>query len=144
MTEDRASYNLDRFVRAQAGVHDRALAELREGAKRSCWMWYVFPQILGLGRSENARFYALASSGEALAYWRHDLLDHRLTESTEAMLGWAGKRDALSILGPIDTLKFISSMTLFEAVADDNGAIFGEALAAFADGKRDPLTLAAI
>src|SRR5690606_23731357 len=111
--------SLERFVRAQDGVYPQALSELRAGDKQSHWMWFVFPQIAGLGRSSTARFYALADRAEAEAYLKHELLGPRLTECTGALLGWAGKRSAEAILGSIDALKFRSSMTLFEACAAD-------------------------
>ena len=103
-------------------------------------MWFVFPQIAGLARSSTAQFYALAGRAEARAYARHVLLGPRLVECTQAMLGWAGKRDAERILGVVDALKFSSSMTLFEASADDS-APFAAALDAFYGGKRDAATL---
>jgi uncharacterized protein (DUF1810 family) len=131
---------LERFVEAQRPVYDQALAELRDGAKRSHWMWFIFPQIAGLGRSPTARFYALADAVEASAYLLHELLGARLRECTAAMLDWAGRKSPETILGPIDAMKFISSMTLFDAVAEGDD-IFAAALAAFNDGARDPLTL---
>jgi uncharacterized protein (DUF1810 family) len=103
-------------------------------------MWFVFPQIAGLGRSSTARIYAIADRAEAEAYSRHPLLGPRLTDCTEAMLGWAGKRSAERILGPVDALKFASSMTLFEACAADP-APFAAALDAFYGGERDAATL---
>jgi uncharacterized protein (DUF1810 family) len=131
---------LERFVEAQRPVYGEALAELRAGAKRSHWMWFVFPQLEGLGRSATARFYAIADAVEASAYLAHELLGPRLRECTSAMLGWAGRKSAEAILGPIDALKFASSMTLFDAVAEDDDC-FARALAAFNRGERDPLTL---
>jgi uncharacterized protein (DUF1810 family) len=132
--------SLERFVQAQSGIYAQALAELRAGAKRSHWMWFVFPQIAGLGRSPTAQFYAIARRAEAEAYARHELLGPRLVECTEAMLGWRGKRSAEAILGSVDGLKFRSSMTLFEACADDP-APFAAALDAFYGGERDAATL---
>lgn len=131
---------LDRFVAAQEGVYTQALAELRKGAKRSHWIWFVFPQIAGLGRSETARFYAIADLAEARAYLAHPLLGARLAECADAMLVWAGRRSAETILGPIDTLKFRSSMTLFEAAGGT--PCFARALDVFFDGRRDEQTLA--
>jgi len=131
---------LERFVEAQRSIFDEALAELRAGTKHSHWMWFVFPQIAGLGRSSTARFFAIADAMEAGAYLLHPLLGPRLRECTEAMLGWAGRKSAVAILGPVDTVKFISSMTLFDAVAEDDD-LFARALAAFNRGERDPLTL---
>jgi len=131
---------LERFVEAQRSIFDEALAELRAGTKHSHWMWFVFPQMAGLGRSSTARFFAIADAMEAGAYLLHPLLGPRLRECTEAMLGWAGRKSAAAILGPVDTVKFISSMTLFDAVAEDDD-LFARALAAFNRGERDPLTL---
>lgn len=131
--------SLARFHTAEQGVHEAALAELRAGAKRGHWMWFVFPQLAGLGRSETARYYAIADLGEARDYLADPLLAARLAECTRAMLGWAGRRSAEAILGPVDAMKFASSMTLFEAAG--GGALFGEALDAFFAGNRDEATL---
>ena len=131
---------LERFVEAQRSIYDQALDELRAGAKRSHWMWFVFPQIAGLGLSTTARFYAIVDAVEAYAYRTHPLLGRRLGECTDAMLGWSGRKTAEAILGPIDAKKFVSSMTLFDAVAEDDRR-FARALAAFNHGERDPLTL---
>ena len=103
-------------------------------------MWFVFPQIAGLGRSPTAHFYAISGRDEAAAYVRHPLLGARLREATEAMLGWAGRRSAERILGPVDALKFGSSMTLFEACTEDSQP-FARALDAFYAGQRDAATL---
>jgi uncharacterized protein (DUF1810 family) len=131
--------DLERFVAAQAPVHAQVLAELRQGRKQSHWMWFVFPQIAGLGRSATAAHYALASVAEARAYLRHPLLGPRLVEATEAALVHRG-RGAEAIFGPVDAIKLRSSMTLFEAAAD-GPAPFGEALEAFFGGERDAATL---
>ena len=131
---------MQRFVDAQERVYPQALAELRAGKKLSHWTWFVFPQIAGLGRSSTAQFYDLADRAEAQSYAWHPLLGPRLVECTQAMLGWAGKRDAERILGLVDALKFGSSMTLFEACADDP-APFAAALDAFCGGERDKATL---
>jgi uncharacterized protein (DUF1810 family) len=113
---------------------------LRAGKKLTHWMWFVFPQIAGLGRTSTARFFAIADRREAEIYDRHAVLGPRLRECTAAMMTWAEKRDAEAILGPIDVLKFRSSMTLFDAVAQDDHR-FVRALAAFNQGERDALTL---
>jgi uncharacterized protein (DUF1810 family) len=131
---------LERFVEAQRSTYGQTLAELRAGAKRSHWMWFVFPQIAGLGHSPTARFYAIADGVEARAYLTHPVLGPRLRQCTEAMLHWAGDKTAAAILGPIDATKFMSSMTLFDAVADGDEP-FARALAVFNRGERDPLTL---
>ena len=132
---------LERFVEAQRPIYDQALGEIVAGAKRSHWMWFVFPQIAGLGHSPTARRYAIRDAVEARSYLGHPLLGARLRECTAAMLGWAGRRSAEAILGPIDAMKFASSMTLFDTVADADDNPFAEALAAFCHGERDPLTL---
>jgi uncharacterized protein (DUF1810 family) len=131
--------DLDRFTSAQASVHDRALAELRRGRKSSHWMWFVFPQIAGLGRSDTAHFYAIRDAAEARAYLEHPLLGPRLYEATAAVTSATGSAEA--ILGGINAIKLRSSMTLFAAVADDP-ASFVTALDRFFDGMRDPATLA--
>ncbi|TMJ20218.1 MAG: DUF1810 domain-containing protein [Alphaproteobacteria bacterium] len=133
------SFDLDRFVAAQEGICEQALDELRRGRKRSHWMWFVFPQLAGLGRSETARFYGIASAGEARAYLAHPLLGGRLHECAAALLPHRGA-SAESILGPVDALKLRSSMTLFEAVAGD-GAPFAAVIDTFYGAERDPATL---
>lgn len=130
----------DRFLTAQDEVFDTALEELRAGRKRSHWMWFVFPQIEGLGSSATARRFALSGLAEARAYALHPVLGDRLEQATEAMLDWAGTTSAGDILGPVDAVKFRSSMTLFEAACDD-ATVFADALDQFYDGSRDPLTL---
>lgn len=131
--------SVERFVAAQQQVYPRVLAELRAGEKRSHWMWYVFPQIAGLGHSAMAQRYAIADLAEARAYLDHPLLGARLADCTDTMLGWAGRRNAEEILGPVDAMKFRSSMTLFEAA--NGGSRYARALDAFYDGTRDGLTL---
>ena len=135
------SQSLERFVEAQRSTYDQALAELTAGAKRGHWMWFIFPQLAGLGRSPMAQRYAIRDEVEARSYLTHPLLGARLRESTEAMLGWAGRKSAEAVLGPIDAMKFASSMTLFDAVTDQADNPFAHALAAFYHGQRDPLTL---
>jgi uncharacterized protein (DUF1810 family) len=131
--------DLSRFVAAQAPVYDQILAELRRGRKESHWMWFVFPQLAGLGRSPTARFYAIESIEEARRYRAHDLLGPRLVECTEAVLV---HRDvgAEAIVGSIDAMKLRSSMTLFEAAAGASGP-FGAALDALFGGARDGATI---
>ena len=133
------AFDLDRFVAAQAGVYEAALAELKAGRKQSHWMWFVFPQIAGLGRSPTARFYAIASAAEAGAYLDHPLLGPRLLACAEAILAHRGV-SAEAILGGVDAMKLKSSMTLFEAVAADP-APFASVLDEFFDAERDPETL---
>ena len=130
---------LDRFVEAQEGVYEQALAELRDGAKRSHWMWFIFPQIAGLSLSATGRFFELRDLAEAQAYLAHDLIGPRLAECTSAVLGWAGRMSAPAMLGPIDALKLCSSMTLFEATG--GGPDFAAVLDVFYSGRRDPATL---
>jgi uncharacterized protein (DUF1810 family) len=132
-------YDLARFVDAQAPVYAEALAELRRGRKRSHWMWFVFPQLAGLGRSPTALCYALRSADEARAYLAHDVLGPRLLECVAALLGHPG-RTPESILGEIDAVKLCSSMTLFETVAEDP-LLFSSILKAFYSDSRDPETL---
>jgi uncharacterized protein (DUF1810 family) len=134
------SFDLDRLVRAQAGSYDAALAELRAGRKRTHWMWFIFPQLAGLGRSETARYYGLVSAAEARAYLAHPLLGPRLRECAAALLDHRNT-PVETIMGGIDALKLRSSMTLFEAVADDPET-FAAVLNSFYDGARDPATLA--
>jgi uncharacterized protein (DUF1810 family) len=121
-------------------VIEAALAELKAGAKRSHWMWFIFPQLRQLGRSPTAKHYGITSIEEASAYLQHPLLGARLTASIEAILRWAGRRTPEQILGPVDTLKFRSSLTLFDA--GQPGGLFDRALAAFYGGIRDERTLA--
>ena len=128
------------FLAAQDGTFDTALGELRAGAKRSHWMWFVFPQIAGLGSSTMAARFALSGRSEARAYSEHPVLGDRLDQATEAMLDWAGTLSAADILGSVDAMKFRSSMTLFEAAAKE-AEIFAAALDQFYGGDRDPLTL---
>lgn len=132
---------LARFHDAQAGTIDRALAELRRGAKVSHWMWFVFPQIAGLGHSAMARRYAIRDLAEARAYLADAVLCERLVAATGAMLGWAGRRSAEAILGGIDAVKLRSSVTLFEAAAGAGSDPYAACLDAFYDGHRDPATL---
>ena len=132
---------LERFVEAQRSTYDQALAELQAGTKRGHWMWFIFPQIAGLGRSPTAQRYAVGDTVKARTYLAHPLLGDRLRECTAAMLAWAGRKSAEAILGPVDAMKFVSSMTLFDAVADNADNPFAHALAAFNAGTRDPLTL---
>jgi uncharacterized protein (DUF1810 family) len=133
-------HNLQRFVDAQNGVFQTAIAELRAGLKRSHWMWFVFPQLRGLGRSSTAIHYSIGSLDEARAYLDHPVLGTRLNQSVEAILPWIGRRSAEDIFGPIDAMKLRSSLTLFDLVAPES--VFAEALAGFFGGERDERTLA--
>ena len=138
--EPMVANELDRFVAAQRDSYAAALAELRAGDKRGHWMWFVFPQIAGLGRSAQAQRYAIVDRAEACAYLAHDVLGPRLVECSEAVLDWRGRRTAEAMLGDIDAMKLRSSMTLFEAVSGD--ARFAAVLDGFYSGARDDRTLA--
>jgi uncharacterized protein (DUF1810 family) len=133
------AFDLQRFVAAQDGIFSGALAELKSGRKRSHWIWFVFPQLAGLGTSPMAVHYAIGSAAEARAYLAHPVLGPRLHEGIAAMLAHQGARPE-AILGGIDALKFRSSLTLFELAADDP-VPFAAALDAFYDGERDKRTL---
>ena len=126
-------FNLERFVAAQRYDYDVALCEIRNGRKCSHWIWYIFPQIKGLGRSGNSEYYGLDGLSEAKAYLAHPILGTRLREITEAMLAHRGCR-ADDILGDIDALKLRSSMTLFDLVSP--GDIFADVLNEFYGGRR--------
>lgn len=131
--------NLSRFVEAQATAYQTALAELRRGRKASHWMWFVFPQIQGLGSSPTARFYAIADLAEARAYLDHPVLGPRLLEVVAAINALPGD-DAHAVFGSPDDLKLRSCLTLFQAVAPDEPA-FRQALAKYFGGAPDPRTL---
>src|SRR5688500_15274716 len=129
---DADPFNLDRFVAAQAGgVFEQALAELRDGRKRSHWMWFIFPQHRDLGRSSTAKYYGLSGVEEARAYAADPLLGDRLRQCAIAILPHLRRGSAETILGPVDALKLRSSMRIFaEAVPDE--PLFTEVLAAVA------------
>ena len=140
---DRASpyrLSLARFVAAQSGVYDLALAELRAGAKRTHWMWFVLPQLRGLGHSMMADRYGLEGLGEAGAYLAHPILGARLRECVAALLTHAAQRTAAEVMGVVDAIKLHSSLTLFEAAG--GGPLFARALEVFYGGERDRRTLA--
>ena len=127
------------FVAAQNGVYEQVLRELEAGQKQSHWMWFIFPQLQGLGSSVLAQKYGLESLEEARSYLKHKVLGPRLSECTQKVLAHAG-RDLRSILGYPDDLKFRSSMTLFAAAAPEE-SIFEQALKTFCGGQHDPLTM---
>jgi len=131
-------FDLQRFVDAQRGVHEQACAELAAGCKRSHWMWFVFPQLQGLGRSATAQHYGIASRAEAQAYWAHPLLGPRLRQCTELVLAVDG-RSARQIFGPPDDLKFRSCMTLFAQATGE--PVFTRALQKYFGGEADPRTI---
>jgi len=136
---DRDPFDLERFVAAQSGVIERVRAELQSGRKQSHWMWFVFPQLAGLGFSPMAQRYAIASLDEARAYLAHHLLGARLRECTELVLAIHGKT-AHEIFGSPDYLKFRSCLTLFAEAAPDE-IVFNVALARYFAGAKDPRTL---
>ncbi|WP_406815574.1 DUF1810 domain-containing protein [Mycobacterium sp. M23085] len=133
-------FDLNRFVTAQAPVYGQVIGELRDGRKRSHWMWFVFPQLRGLGGSPTAVHYGIASLQEARAYLAHDLLGPRLRECTQLVNDIQG-RSVTQIFGSPDDLKLRSSMTLF-ALATDDHQDFVAVLDKYYDGEQDPLTLA--
>lgn len=133
------AYDLDRFTAAQAPVYQRVCDELRAGQKRSHWMWFVFPQIAGLGRSAMAAKYAIASRDEAAAYLAHPVLGARLRQCA-ALVEAAEGRTAHQIFGSPDDLKLHSSMTLFAAVAEPD-SVFHRVLAKYFGGQPDDATL---
>ncbi|MFF7709692.1 DUF1810 family protein [Pseudomonas sp. NPDC007930] len=135
-------FNLQRFVEAQQGAYDTALAELHAGHKRSHWMWFVFPQLHGLGRSEMAERYAISGAAEAEAYLEHPVLGPRLRACAEALLAHR-EHHPKQILGDVDALKLHSSMTLFARCAAP-GSPFDQVLVAFYAGAEDPRTLFAL
>lgn len=133
------SFDIERFVRAQGGgAYEQALAEIRAGHKRSHWIWFVFPQTRGLGRSPMAERYGIASREELDAYVSHPLLRAHLAEISHALLALPGS-DPVAVLGSIDALKVRSSMTLFELTGTD--PVFGAVLDKYYAGSRDELTL---
>jgi uncharacterized protein (DUF1810 family) len=140
-------WHLDRFVAAQDryGTYDRALAELRAGAKASHWMWFIFPQLAGLGSSAMAREYAISSLDEARAYLAHPVLGPRLRECARVVAGTRGS-SAERIFGPVDAMKLRSSMTLFavagSAGAGSDGTVFRAVLDEFFCGVPDEATVA--
>jgi uncharacterized protein (DUF1810 family) len=132
--------NLNRFIEAQKNDYAIALNEIKSGRKRSHWMWYVFPQLKGLGRSETANHYGLAGLEEAKAYFLHPLLGKRLMEISGELLKIQDKT-AHSIFGSPDDMKLLSCMTLFEIVAEKHTDVFGKVIEKYFSGKRDPATL---
>jgi uncharacterized protein (DUF1810 family) len=133
-------FDLQRFLDAQASVYETAQAELRAGQKRSHWIWFIFPQISGLGSSPTSRRYAIASRQEAAAYLAHPVLGARLKDCTRLVNAVQG-RTAYQIFGNPDCMKFQSCMTLFAEIAPDE-AVFREALTKYYDGAPDQATLA--
>ncbi len=138
MSEDDP-FNLQRFVDAQAGgVYEGALAELKAGRKRGHWMWFIFPQLRGLGRSAMSTHYGIGGLEEARAYLEQPLLGNRLRKCVAAILSHAGERTVEVMLGPVDAAKLRSCLTLFAEA--DGGELFERALDAFFGGERDEAT----
>lgn len=131
-------FNLQRFIDAQHDIYGTALAEIRRGQKRSHWMWFVFPQIVGLGSSEMAQCYAIGSLDEARAFLAHPVLGPRLLESVGALQDLP-IMPAVDVFGPVDAMKLRSSLTLFATVGGQ--AIFRAALGRWFEGELDPATL---
>ena len=138
---DADPFNLDRFVLAQASVFATALEELSAGRKRSHWMWFIFPQLRGLGHSSTAQFYGITSLEEARAYLAHPLLGPRLIQCTKAVLSVEGCSRHV-IFGSPDDLKFCSSMTLFARVSAPGQDVFRRALDRYCKGRMDERTVA--
>ncbi len=132
-------YNLERFINAQENSYETALSEIRDGRKRSHWMWYIFPQIIGLGRSGIAVFYSIVDEGEARAYLQNDLLRNRLVEISNALLEIESS-DPEHVMGFPDNLKLQSCMTLFAEVAEDE-EVFQKVLDKYFGGEKDRQTL---
>jgi uncharacterized protein (DUF1810 family) len=132
-------FNLQRFVDAQESVYAEALEELKAGCKHTHWMWFIFPQLAGLGSSPMARQYAVSGMPEARAYFSHPILGRRLIECVQAMLQHS-QLPPRQVLGEIDAVKWRSCLTLFEAV-DPGGRLFDAALDQFYAGQRDEATM---
>ena len=130
---------LDRFLDAQRGDYAVALAEVRRGRKTSHWMWYIFPQIAGLGQSSTARYYSIRDLEEAREYYAHPVLGQRLREISGALLELRGS-DPVAVFGGIDSMKLKSSMTLFAVAAPDD-PLFQQVLDKYYGGEQDALTL---
>jgi len=132
-------FNLQRFLDAQEGIYAQALAEMKAGQKRSHWMWFIFPQVAGLGFSPTSQYFAIHSLEEAHAYLEHPVLGPRLLEYTRAVLALEG-RTAEQVFGTVDALKFRSSLTLFRQVSEPDSA-FEQALESYFGGEADTRTL---
>ncbi len=132
-------HNLDRFLRAQEGIYDTALAEIKNGRKASHWMWFIFPQIKGLGHSDTAKFYAIKDKKEAQEYLDHPVLGQRLIEISEELLQ-LHSTNAVQIFGNIDAMKLKSSMTLFSLLPNTD-LVFQKVLDKFFHGEKDNPTI---
>ena len=133
------TFDLNRFLSAQAGVYPQVVSELRVGQKLSHWIWFIFPQMKGLGQSSHSHFYGIGSLDEAIAYMRHPVLGPRLEECT-ILVNLVQKKPIEQILGYPDDLKFRSSMTLFSRATPEN-TVFAQALDKYFAGRPDKLTL---
>ncbi len=134
-----SAHSLQRFVDAQAPVYEEVCAELASGKKQSHWMWFIFPQLRELGRSDTARYFGVNGREEAIAYWRHPVLGPRLRDCAHLLLA-ERRRTAFEIFGSPDNIKLRSCMTLFAAVAPDEPT-FDEVLNSYFSAERDPATL---
>lgn len=130
--------NLDRFISVQKYVYEEALTEVKQGNKKSHWMWFIFPQIIGLGESDTAIYYSIVNIEEATKFLSHEILGKRLREITSELLKLK-TNDPEEIFGEIDAMKLKSSMTLFDCVEENS--IFDEVLKKYFNGQRDELTL---
>ena len=131
------NYNLQRFLDAQRGDYEQALAEVRNGRKYSHWIWYIFPQLKGLGMSYNSQYYGISGKEEAEAYWAHPILGERLREITSAFLQLKGKT-AQDVFGALDAMKVLSCMTLFNEVAPDG--LFQQVIEQYYRSETDEMT----
>jgi uncharacterized protein (DUF1810 family) len=136
---DEQKFNLERFIKAQKDDYAIALSEIKQGRKSSHWIWYVFPQLDGLGRSTQARYYSMSGLDEAVAYYHHPILGARLKEISTALLELETD-DSVKVLGKIDALKLKSSMTLFNYAAPHED-IYQKVLDKFYAGEKDTATL---
>lgn len=132
-----SDYNLQRFLDAQQGEYEQALAEVRNGRKYSHWIWYIFPQLKGLGMSYNSQYYGISGKEEAEGYLAHPVLGERLREITSAFLQLKGKT-AQEVFGSLDAMKVLSCMTLFNEVAPDD--LFQQVIDRYYQGKPDETT----
>lgn len=131
---------LERFIEAQENTYQTALSEIRAGRKKTHWMWFIFPQLKGLGRSSTAEFYGISDLNDAKDYLSNPILGQRLKEITKALLA-KSERDPHKIFGSPDDLKLQSSLTLFAEADDSQNSVFEDALKEFFKGKRDQQTL---
>lgn len=138
-TQNMDTYTLKRFLDAQNQVYLKALSEIRNGKKETHWMWFIFPQLKGLGQSETARFYAIAHLQEAADYLKHPVLGKHLIEISEALLELK-EQSAVDLFGPLDAAKLRSSMTLFASVAPSH-PVFTAVLKQYFNNEQDELTL---